>query len=191
METSEIIPFVTAGLLLLAAFVFFIINFVIMYHRRQLQNLREQEGLKHQFQQELLRTQMEIQEQTLHHHLQGNSRQRGPNLKPCQKYKSTSLTQSETTDKQLLAEVKQNIGKAMSDLRDLAKSLNSDHIQLVSLRDLIAPGTGTHTTQPHRGHIAQRRRRPATNGASEKAHSFSHCAGKPAKYYQARSRFCY
>src|ERR1700710_1250946 len=45
----------------------FIIYFVVLYRNRQITNKREQEKMIATFQQELLKTQLEVQEQTLNY----------------------------------------------------------------------------------------------------------------------------
>ena len=47
------------------------------------------------------------------------------------------LEQSETFDKTLLADAKDSVSKAMTDLRDIAKSLNSERIHLSGLTEII------------------------------------------------------
>ena len=46
------------------------------------------------------------------------------------------IDQSETLDKSLLADAKDSLSKAMTDLRDIAKSLNSERIQSSSLPEI-------------------------------------------------------
>jgi signal transduction histidine kinase len=46
------------------------------------------------------------------------------------------IDQSETLDRTLLADAKDSVSKAMTDLRDIAKSLNTERIQLSSLPEI-------------------------------------------------------
>jgi two-component system, NarL family, sensor kinase len=50
----------------------------------------------------------------------------------------TGRGETDRMDKDLLAAVRDNIGKAMTDLRDLARSLSSDRIQSRSLHETLA-----------------------------------------------------
>ncbi len=92
--------------------------------------------MKTAFEKTLLQSQLEIQEQTFHTISQEIHDNVGQTLSLA-KVQVNIIDQSDATNKDLLNDVRQNIGRAMSDLRDLAKSLNSDHIQLVPLKDLI------------------------------------------------------
>lgn len=116
----------------------FIIAFLLVYQKRHNAHLREIVAMKAAFEKTLLQSQLEIQEQTFTTISQEIHDNVGQTLSLA-KVQVNIIDQGDSTDKALLAEVRQNIGKAMSDLRDLAKSLNSDHIQLVNLKDLIAP----------------------------------------------------
>lgn len=115
----------------------FVVAFLLLYQKRHNAHLKEIIAMKTAFEKTLLQSQLEIQEQTFNTISQEIHDNVGQTLSLA-KVQVAIIDQSETTDKTLLAEVGQNIGKAMSDLRDLAKSLNSDHVQLVSLKDLIA-----------------------------------------------------
>ncbi len=48
------------------------------------------------------------------------------------------IDQSEQLDRTLLADAKDSVSKAMTDLRDIAKSLNSERIQLSGLPEITA-----------------------------------------------------
>lgn len=115
----------------------FIILFMFAYQKRHNRHLKEIVEMKTAFEKNLLQSQLEIQEQTFHTISQEIHDNVGQTLSLA-KVQASIIDQSETTDKALLAEVRQNIGKAMNDLRDLAKSLNSDHVQIVPLKDLIS-----------------------------------------------------
>lgn len=115
----------------------FIVAFLLLYQKRHNSHLKEIVAMKAAFEKTLLQSQLEIQEQTFHTISQEIHDNVGQTLSLA-KVQVNIIDQSETTNKDLLAEVRQNIGKAMQDLRDLAKSLNSDHIQVVPLKDLIA-----------------------------------------------------
>jgi two-component system NarL family sensor kinase len=115
----------------------FIVAFMLVYQKRHNAHLKQIIEMKTAFDKTLLQSQLEIQEQTLHIISQEIHDNVGQTLSLA-KVQASIIDQSETTDKALLADVRQNIGKALSDLRDLAKSLNGDHVQLVPLKDLIA-----------------------------------------------------
>src|SRR6266700_6081739 len=62
---SDIYYLLLIGTITLMVFASFIINFLFIYHRRQQKHLQEKQTLQTRFQQTLLQSQLEIQEQTL------------------------------------------------------------------------------------------------------------------------------
>jgi len=48
------------------------------------------------------------------------------------------MNETENISREMLNEVKENIGKAMSDLRDIAKSLSTDRIRSLTIQDAVA-----------------------------------------------------
>lgn len=138
-ENNQLYTTIVAATIIILLVGGFIITFLLLlYQKHHNRHLKEIIEMKTAFEKTLLQSQLEIQEQTFHTISQEIHDNVGQTLSLA-KVQVNIIDQSETTDKQLLAEVKENIGKAMNDLRDLAKSLNSDHIQLRSLKELIAP----------------------------------------------------
>lgn len=98
--------------------------------------LYEKQNLQQKFRQELLRTQIEMQEQTFNTISQEIHDNVGQVLSLA-KVQLNIMEQKEMHSTELITEVKDNIGKAMADLRDIAKSLNSDRIEELELKELI------------------------------------------------------
>lgn len=90
--------------------------------------------IKSNFQRELLKTQLEIQEQTFQNISQEIHDNVGQTLSLA-KVQANTMEQETILNTSLLKDVKESISKAMADLRDIAKSLNSDHIRLCSLAE--------------------------------------------------------
>lgn len=135
-QDHEIVVAIIVGTILFILFAAFITAYIMIYWKRKIHHAKQVEKMKRAFNETLLKSQIEIQEQAFHTISQEIHDNVGQTLSLA-KVQVNIIDQGETTDKQLLAEVKENIGKAMNDLRDLAKSLNSDHIQFRSLSDLI------------------------------------------------------
>jgi two-component system NarL family sensor kinase len=114
-----------------------IIILILSYQKRQQQYLREKQELKAVFEKELLRTQLEIQEQTFNDISQEIHDNVGQILSLA-KVQINIMNESENMSKEMLNEVKENVGKAMSDLRDIAKSLSSERIRAVSIHSSVA-----------------------------------------------------
>ena len=93
--------------------------------------------MKQQFQQSLLQSQLEIQEQTFNSISQEIHDNVGQMLSLA-KLQVSIIEQREPKDVNTLKELKENIGQAMTDLRDIAKSLSSERIQLISLHETVA-----------------------------------------------------
>jgi signal transduction histidine kinase len=129
-----IIVIVTALIFLALAVI--ITLFVIIYQRRQLKFKKTTEELKLTFQQELLKSQVEMQEQTFNTISREIHDNVGQTLSLA-KVQLNIIDQTETLDKTLLGDAKDGIGKAMVDLRDIARSLNTERIQLKSLPETV------------------------------------------------------
>ncbi len=110
--------------------------FVIIYQRRQLKYKKTTEELKQTFQQELLKSQVEMQEQTFNTISREIHDNVGQTLSLA-KVQLNIIDQTENLDKTLLGDAKDGIGKAMVDLRDIARSLNTERIQLKSLPETV------------------------------------------------------
>jgi two-component system, NarL family, sensor kinase len=139
MFTNKEEAFYSIILSSLFAFVLILVIVItaVLYFNRRKRFWQEKKTLEIQFERNLLQSQLEIQEQTFRAISQEIHDNVGQTLSLA-KVQVNIIDQSEGTDKALLAEVRQNIGKALNDLRDLAKSLNSDHVQSVPLKDLIS-----------------------------------------------------
>ncbi len=114
----------------------FIIYFVILYRNRQLKNQREQEQLQANFRQELLRAQIEIQEQTL----SNISNEIHDNITQVLFFVKLSLkTMSFENEKntQKINESNELIAQTINDLRNLSKSLSFEHITKQGLKSAL------------------------------------------------------
>ena len=120
----------TIAFLVLAGFVIF---FLVMYMRRKAKNILEKEQMRSQFQQELLQTQLEIQEQTL----KTISQEIHDNIGQVLSLAKLNLNTMEIDKKEELQEKivdsKKLVSKAIQDLRDLSKSMNTDNIEAMGL----------------------------------------------------------
>lgn len=120
----------TLAFLVLAGFIIF---FFVMYIRRKTKYLVEKQQLQSQFQQELLRTQLEIQEQTL----KTISQEIHDNIGQVLSLAKLNLNRMDVTKQTELEEKikdsKNLVSKAIQDLRDLSKTLNTDNIAAIGL----------------------------------------------------------
>ncbi|MDJ1504465.1 sensor histidine kinase [Xanthocytophaga agilis] len=125
---SEEIKIVLAITVLLFAITFFVIVFVLISQHQHNKYLHEKEELKNIYQQELLRTRLEIQEQTLHYISQEIHDNIGQILSLVKLNLNTVGPVKDEKLQSKLINTKDLVGKALQDLRDLSKTLNTDII---------------------------------------------------------------
>ena len=106
----------------------FIISFFLIYQRRRKAHLTETEKLQSQFRQTLLQTQLEIQEQTLKNISQEIHDNIGQVLSLAKLNVNTMTGASPELLDSKINDSKQLISKAIQDLRDLSRSLNTDYV---------------------------------------------------------------
>jgi len=114
-----------------------VIYFVVLYRNRQLKNKQEQEKLEAEFRQELLQSQVEMQEQTLEH----ISKEIHDNITQVLSFVKLSLgTIGNTLDdvkKAKIYESRELVAQTITDLRDLSKSLSFEHITSLGLSETM------------------------------------------------------
>ena len=131
-----VITFVAIILVLLFLGVLFLI-LLFYYNNKKMQMAREQQRLKDNFEKQLLQSKIEMQDEIFNTISQEIHDNVGQTLSLA-KVQVSIIDERETLDKEMLQQVKDSIGRAMTDLRDIAKSLNSHRLQQVSLSDCIA-----------------------------------------------------
>jgi signal transduction histidine kinase len=160
-EKSAIIQIVIVGSIVLALVAIFIVSFMFVYSKRHNRHLMEKKEMQSQFEQELLRTQMEIQEQTF----KTISQEIHDNIGQVLSLAKMNLSKFEidrlNSDEAVLS-AKNLVSKAVSDLRDLSKTLNTDTISSIGLLksielelQLVEKTTGIKTSMQTNGHSLQ------------------------------------
>lgn len=131
---SNLYLFVIVSTIIFLVLSIFIVSFLLIFQRRQLQNLREKITLKANFKQELLQSQIEIQNQTLQqvsNDLHDNIGQ----LLSLTKLHLNSL--DEETDPQWIAnrmsDVRATVDLVIREVRSLTKSLDQEFIEKFGL----------------------------------------------------------
>ena len=126
---------IIGAIVLALFFIFFLILFVIYF--RKLYKIRmEQEKLQAEIANEVNKARNEIQQATLNTISQEIHDNVGQ-LLSLTKMQLNLIEAQEVKDNNLISEAKDNISKAMTDLRDLAKGMSSDRIQLLGLYDSV------------------------------------------------------
>ncbi|MBU3744732.1 MAG: sensor histidine kinase [Sediminibacterium sp.] len=127
---------VTLGTLFIALFFIFFIGLFIAYFRKLYRMRIEQEKLQAEIANEVNNARNEIQQATLNTISQEIHDNVGQ-LLSLTKMQLNLIEQSPEKDDNLVREAKDNISKAMTDLRDLAKGMSSDRIKLLGLYDSV------------------------------------------------------
>ena len=127
MLLSEIDPkiLIVGGAAIFSVLVFFIITFFVLYQRRFYRYLREKQELQNSFQQEILKTQLETQEDTFYQvgeEIHDNIGQLLSSTKMLLGLTERSLPSIPDP----LRTAQETLGKAISELRALSKSLNKE-----------------------------------------------------------------
>lgn len=110
----------------------FIIYFILLYQKRQGQNKVERDALQANFRQEFLKARLEMQEQTFAH----VSRELHDNVNQVLSFVKLNLAMITNVDDEQRLKINENrelIAQAITDLRDLSKSLSFEHITKLGL----------------------------------------------------------
>jgi signal transduction histidine kinase len=136
-EEYQIIIGIIIAIVIFIAIGFCIIMLIAHINQRKKKFIQEKQILEATYTEQLLQSQLEMQEQTFNtisREIHDNVGQ----VLSLAKVQLNIIDQSDTYDKTLLADAKDSVSKAMTDLRDIAKSLNSERIQLSSLPEITA-----------------------------------------------------
>jgi len=134
-ESYQVVTGVVITIILLVLAGLFILILVTYSNNRKKKFIQEKQSLQAAFNQQLLQSQLEMQEQTFNtisREIHDNVGQ----VLSLAKVQLNIIDQSESFDKTLVTDAKESVSKAMTDLRDIAKSLNSERIQLSSLPEI-------------------------------------------------------
>lgn len=112
----------------------FIVLLAYLFTTRKNKLLQEKQLMKTQFEQELLQTQLEIQEQTL----KTISEEIHDNVGQVLSLAKLNLNTFEISPEKKLQDTKQLISKAINDLRNLSRSMHGDRIAELGLQQSLA-----------------------------------------------------
>jgi two-component system, NarL family, sensor kinase len=115
----------------------FVILFIIIHKKRQASYLKEKQFLQATFQQELLKTQIEIQEQTLKNISQEIHDNIGQVLSLAKLNLATFPRSEDEAVNEKVDNTRQLVSKAIIDMRDLSRSMHGDRVAELGLRNAI------------------------------------------------------
>ena len=138
MKTAEIAIIFIVGTLTLLVFVFFLVLIIIEYRKRQVRHITEKLELKHRYQNEVLQTQIEVQEQSFKYvseELHDNIAQ-VLSLVKLKLYKTAGKTTDEAVKTGIDAS-NELLAKTMNDIRNLSHVLSGGLVSKLSLAESI------------------------------------------------------
>jgi two-component system, NarL family, sensor kinase len=133
---NDVILAVVVATILFFLMVGFIISYFIIYRRKREEHVYEMRAARKEFEKQLLQTQLEIQEQTLSRVSEEIHDNVGQVLSLA-RIQINIMNESENFNRDMLNEVKENIGQAMTDLRDIARSMNSERVRNVNIFEAV------------------------------------------------------
>ncbi len=137
-DTKDQVIFTIVAVIIILLFlgVLFLVM-LFYYNNKKGQMSKEQQLMKATFEKQLLESKLEIQEQTfdmISQEIHDNVGQ----ILSLAKVQLGIMEQRHTFEEDLVSNVKESISQAMTELRDIAKSLSSERMQLLSLPESIA-----------------------------------------------------
>lgn len=132
-KDEEVILIIIAGTALLLLLGFFMVGFLLMFQKKQNKNALEKAELKSSFKQELLKTRIEIQEETLNY----VSREMHDNITQVLSFVKLNLgllgKKLDGDEQAKLNDTRELVAQTITDLRNLSKSLSFEHISALGL----------------------------------------------------------
>jgi len=135
MENYKVVVGMVIAIIFLLLLGFFLFLLVAYYNSRKKKFIEEKILLQAQFNEQLLKSQLEIQESTFNNISQEIHDNVGQILSLA-KIQLSIVEKSQEFKPALITDAKESISKALSDLRDIAKSLSTDRARGVSLPDM-------------------------------------------------------
>ncbi|MEA5459908.1 ATP-binding protein [Arcicella sp. LKC2W] len=137
-QTSlPIVITVVLGTLIFISLALFVVLFLSFFYKKQTQNLQEKQALKTAYDQEILKSQIEVQNQTLQHigqELHDNIGQ----LLSVAKINLNVLEESDNIEHESIKQTNEIITQSINDLRALTKSLDGDFVHDFGLEESIS-----------------------------------------------------
>ena len=135
-KDQVVFTIITVIIILLFLGILFLVM-LVNYNNKKGQMSKEKQLMRATFDKQLLESKLEIQEQTfdmISQEIHDNVGQ----ILSLAKVQLGIMEQKQTVDNELLGNVKESISLAMTELRDIAKSLSSERIHPLSLQESIA-----------------------------------------------------
>lgn len=131
--SSNVLAVIIAVVIILVILAVFILTALVYFNNRKLQSVQEKENLKKEFEQELTRTQLEVQEQTMRQ----ISQEIHDNIGQVLSLVNLNLQTLNSYDPDKISNTSMLVNKAITDLRVLSKTLNPENLSRQGLERLL------------------------------------------------------
>ncbi len=134
--TPREIIIVLGATLFIFVITFFVVAFIMLYQKRKKQYEQERELMQARFQEEALRSQLEMQEQTfkkISEEIHDNIGQ----MLSLAKLNLNSVKVTDESQEKKISGTKELVSKAIQDLRSLSKSFHTDRIAQIGIAEAI------------------------------------------------------
>jgi signal transduction histidine kinase len=129
---NEILIASLAGVIIFFVITAMVVFILLFYQRKKARHRQQIIDMNKRFSEELLKSQLEIQEETFNRISQEIHDNVGQ-IMSLAKVQINIMTESNDINREMLNDVKLNIAKAMTDLRDIARSLSSERVRALSV----------------------------------------------------------
>lgn len=126
-----------AGTIIILLLILFLVLFIILYNIKKQIHFKEKDEMMIVFQRELFKSQLEIQEQTLKNISQEIHDNIGQGLTLAKLNLNAVLPDANGGLRERILDTKELVGKAIADLRDLSRSLDTDYVKEMGLQRAI------------------------------------------------------
>ncbi|WP_293308233.1 sensor histidine kinase [Pedobacter sp. UBA5917] len=136
VQEKEVLFVIIPSIIIFFALSSAIVFFMLYFQKKKFQYAKEKGELEKQYAEQLLQSRLEMQEQTfdiISQEIHDNVGQ----ILSLAKLQLSIAEQNETGNKPLITEIKGNVGNALTDLRDIAKSLSTSRIQELTLLQAV------------------------------------------------------
>jgi signal transduction histidine kinase len=133
---DEVVIAIIVGIVVFLVVIGLLVYIILFYQKKRFQHQQQLAEKDKEYSQQLLQSQIEIQEQTFNS-ISNEIHDNVGQILSLAKVQLNIIDQREDLDKSMLADAKESVSKAMADLRDIAKSLSSDRIKQTDLYDII------------------------------------------------------
>jgi signal transduction histidine kinase len=130
---QQITSTIIAGIFSLLFVGVLFIAMIVYYNYRRRLTAREKKAMKAQFDQQLMQARLEVQEQAFTH-ISEEIHDNVGQLLSLAKMQLSSIGESDLVDHDTLLSARENVARAIRELRNLSKSLHTGHIRALGIR---------------------------------------------------------